>query len=249
MGNSKSQSRDTTEEDRIERERIATEQARIAAEAERLQYEMMRSLFVNERDSSYVQILGNIYSSNKNNQTPENLASYKQAQEVDEIASTITQSNIDEDIYKIINKTSIMLNDVDKQNSTKVYFMSEVIIKAFGHFYEYNKKNNETQYNYLLNTFPKTFKDDEYVENKYKKFISLIALANVSKNITSSSLSPNSEYFIAISKPIINESKKIIDEFLKINYNNIEITPLTDGEKKINPANNDEQEKYKIIVI
>lgn len=236
MGNSHG-SRDTSEEDRIERERVATVAARVAAEAQRVKYAMLRSIFVNERESPYAQNLGDIYAKN---QTPEDLASYNEAIEVDNIASKITSCNTDDDVYEIMQKTSIML-DGYKKNSTKVYFLSEVILKSFGHFYNYNKENSETQYNFLINTFPKTFKDDVYVKNKYKKFISLIALANISKNMTFNSLPPNSDYFLKISDPIIKESKKYIDEFKQIRYKGNTVN-------EINPANDDMQDKYKIIV-
>ena len=291
MGNSNSRARDTTEEDRIERERIATEKAKAQAESKRKFYESERLKYVNEKDSKYVQILGDIYSKNianvrqkEKDMNETNKETFKQnsdketekvkksldeAKQVNDIVSKISQSNNDDDIYKILKQTYKCLKDENIEISTKVYFISEVISKAFGHFYEYNSNNQETQYNYLLNAFPRTF-DDKYiknensVKNKYKKFISLITLAKISKNITSSELYPYHEepaidYFKTLSEPIIKESMSIITEFLDENdTDNTQGKGKSSGEiqgkgqsqeNKIKPANIDEQEKYKIMVI
>lgn len=281
MGNSNRGARDTSEEDRIERERIATEKAKAQAESKRKLYESERLKYVNENDSKYVQILGDIYSKNiANSMNETNKETFQQnsetvtvtekikksldeAKQVNEIVSNISQSNNDDDIYNILKQTSNVLKDENKENSTKVYFISEAISKAFGHFYDYNLNNQETQFNYLLNAFPRTF-DDRYinneksVKNKYKKFISLITLAKISKNITSSELYPYREpevvdYFKTLSEPIIKESMSIITEFIEENdavqSQSKEKAKVQANTNKIKPANNDEQEKYKIIVI
>jgi hypothetical protein len=277
MGNSNRGARDTSEEDRIERERIATEKAKAQAESKRKLYESERLKYVNENDSKYVQILGDIYSKNiANSMNKTNKETFQQksetvtekikksldeAKQVNKIVSNISQSNNDDDIYNILKQTSDVLKDENKENSTKVYFISEAISKAFGHFYEYNLNNQETQFNYLLNAFPRTF-DDNYikneksVKNKYKKFISLITLAKISKNITSSELYPYREaevvdYFKTLSEPIIKESISIITEFMDENYavQSHAKAQVKGKTNNIKPANNDEQEKYKIIVI
>ena len=278
MGNSNRRARDTSEEDRIERERIATEKAKAQAESKRKLYESERLKYVNENDSKYVQILGDMYSKNIANSINEtNKETFQQnyetetrkikksldeAKQVNEIVSNMSQSNNDDDIYNILKQTLNVLKDEKKENSTKVYFISEAISKAFGHFYEYDLNNQETQFNYLLIAFPRTF-DDKYVKNeksvknKYKKFISLMTLAKISKNVTSSELYPYREpqyvdYFKTLSEPIIKESISIITEFMDENdvvqSQAKAKTQVQGNTNKIKPANNDEHEKYKIIV-
>jgi hypothetical protein len=131
--------------------------------------------------------------------------------------------------------TSDFLNG-NGQNSTKVYFLSEILTKALGHFFIYNIKSNETQYNYLMIQFPKTFKDDSTMTNKYMKFCNLMALAEVAKSTTSTSLQPSSNYFKKISYPILSRAKTIISEFTKIKYE------LSEEEKQ------EIQNKYKTVV-
>jgi hypothetical protein len=188
--------------------------------------------FVNPRQTPYVNLLGQAYV---NNRSQVNLTAYKEAGQVDALVSQTNSCNSDSEIGKIINLTSNILSG-NAQNSTKVYFISEVIIKSLDHFYNYNIKNNETQFNYLIVQFPKTFKDDNDAKKKYVKFISLLALAHISKSTTLTSLPPNTNYFIEISKPIISEAQKIINELKKINYE------LSYDE------NNEIQRKYTTIV-
>jgi hypothetical protein len=295
MGNS--HPRDTSEEDRAREreaaEKRATEKAKKQAESRRQFYESERLKYVN--DSQYVQILGDIYSKdianskqlekdmsetnqetfqqNSETETKKIKKSLDEAKEVNKFVSNISQSNTDDEIYKILKQTNDFLKNDNNEISTKVYFISEVISKAFGHFYVYNSKNQETHFNYLLIAFPRTFKDDyllekfkinseKSVKNKYKKFISLITLAKISKNITSSELypyheEPDIDYFKTLSEPIIKESMSIITEFMDENDEvQRQVQGLAKGAKgpqsaqgKIKPANNDEQDKYKIIVI
>jgi hypothetical protein len=202
---------------------------------------------VNDRQTPYVNLLGRAYvnSVNKlgllgvlysnNNETQTNLTAYNEAVQIDSLTSQTNPSNSDDDIAKIIILTSNILSG-NGQNSTKVYFISEVILKALGHFYVYNIKNNETQFNYLNVQFPTTFKDDTDIKKKYYKFISLLSLAHISKSTTSSSLSPGSNYFLTMSAPIIQETKKIIDDLKNIKYD------LSDEEKQ------EIQNKYTTIV-
>ena len=292
MGNSNSGGHtNNSEEDRIERENAATEKAKKQAASKRQFYESERLKNVSKDDSPYVQILGDIYSKdianskqqekdmsetnqetfqqNSETETKKIKKSLDEAKEVNKFVSNISQSNTDDDIYKILKQTNDFLKDENNEISTKVYYISEVISKAFGHFYVYNSNNQETQFNYLLTAFPRTFKDDylldtfkinseKSVKNKYKKFISLITLAKIAKNITSSELypyheEPDIDYFKTLSEPIIKESMSIIREFMD---ENDEVQGQVKGQgqsnikgNNIKPANNDEQDKYKIIVI
>lgn len=216
---------------RAEEEAAAAKAA--AAAARKLHAQMLKSANITEKDSPYVQILLDEYA---NNDTAQNLASFNEAKEVDKIASQTLPCNTDEDIFDIMKQTSHMLNDETKRNSTKVYFISEVINKALGHF---DKKN----YNELLPKVQQTMNDD-----KYKKIIALITLAENSKNITSTALSPNNDKFMAISNNIIKESKIITDNFKPSPKSN---EPTSKSISAIQPANINEQEKhkYEIIVI
>lgn len=208
--------------------RIAEE----AAAAARVRYLALLGQFTDSRQSKYVNVLGKIYV---DNQTGENLAAFNQAKQVDELKNQTSDCKNDADIGKMMLLTSNILNS-NAQNSTKVYFISEILLKAFGPFYGYNKTNNESQQNYLNVNYPKTFKDDESIKKKYFKLISLLSLAQVSKSTTSSSLNPVGNYFKAISSPIIEEAKKIVNEIKNINYS------LSDEEKNVI------QNKYSIIV-
>lgn len=203
-------------------------QAKSAARAMR----NLVSKFVNPRQTPYVNLLGRAYV---NNQNPDNLTSYNEAVQIDTLAKQILPCNSDADIAKIFNLTSNILYG-SGQNSTKVYFISEIISKSFGHFYNYEMTNNETQFNYLSVQFPKTFIDDASIQKKYFKFISLLALSHISKSTTSTSLSPTSIYFKDISKPIITECQNIISKLNTIKYD------LTDEEKAAIES------KYKTIV-
>lgn len=200
------------------------------------------------RGTPYVNLLYNAYVKN---QTYVNEQGYKQAQNIDNTASNTQPCNSDKDIGKIIHFTSQSLNDTSTLNSTKVYFLSEVLNKALGHFSVYDTKNAETQFNYLGEHFPNTFNDDENVKNKYMKFCNLLALVQVAKSTTSSALPPDSILFnggdkvnkdgqtkkvIGISQPIIDEAKELIKEFMKIKY------ALTEEEEK------EIKNKYQIIV-
>lgn len=173
----------------------------------------LKTITIN-RPIPYVNLLGQAYNDNKNNDI---LKAFNEAKQVDELKNQTADCKNDSDIGKIITLTSNMLNS-NAQNSTKVYFLSEIIIKAFGPFYSYDNKNNESQQNFLILNYPKTFKDDELVKNKYIKFISLMSLAQVSKSTTSSSLNPIGSYFITISSSIIEEAKKIINDINAIKY-------------------------------
>jgi hypothetical protein len=227
--------------------RRAAEAARRAAEAARARYLAFVGKFVNDRQTPYVNLLGRAYVNSvnpsglvgvpylNNSETQTNLTAYNEAVQIDSLTSQTNPCNSDDDIAKIILLTSNILSGNGK-NSTKVYFISEVIFKALGHFYVYNIKNNETQFNYLNVQFPTTFKDDNDIKKKYYKFISLLSLAHISKSTTSSSLSPGSNYFLTMSAPIIQETKKIIDDLKNIKYD------LSDEEKQ------EIQNKYTTIV-
>jgi hypothetical protein len=201
--------------------RRAAEQARLAAQAARAKYLAFVGQFVNDRQTPYVNLLGQAYV---NSQTQTNLNAYNEAIQIENLANQTTPCNSDADIAKIFDLTSQILSG-GGQNSTKVYFISEVILKGLGHFYVYNIKNNETQFNYLNLQFPKTFKDDNDVKKKYYKFITLLALSHISKSTTSSSLPPGSNYFLGISAPIIEECRNIIANLNTIKYE------LSDAEK------------------
>jgi hypothetical protein len=188
--------------------------------------------FVNSRQTPYVNLLGTAYV---NNQTSANLIAYNEAIQIDSLASQTKACNSDSDIGKIIILTSDFLNG-NGQNSTKVYFLSEILKKSLGQFFIYNQKSNETQYNYLSQYYPNTFKDDDIVTNKYMKFCNLMALAEVAKTTTSTSLQPVGNYFMKISEPILYQSTKLINEFKKIKYD------LTDKEKE------EIQNRYKRVV-
>jgi len=207
-------------------------QARLAAQFARARYLALLSQFVNSRQTPYVNLLGQAYV---NSQTQTNLIAYQEAAQIDALASQTNPCNSDNDIAKIFDLTLQILSG-GGQNSTKVYFISEIILKGLGHFYVYNIKNNETQFNYLSVQFPKTFKDDNAIKKKYYKFISLLALGHVSKSTTSTSLPPASNYFLQISSPIIKETRTIIDDLKSITYN------LSAEEKA------EIQNKYKTIV-
>lgn len=188
--------------------------------------------FVNSRQTPYVNLLGTAYV---NNQTNANLTAYNEAIQIESLALQTKACNSDSDIGKIIILTSDFLNG-NGQNSTKVYFLSEILIKSLGQFFIYNIQSNETQYNYLYIQYPNTFKDDTTMTNKYMKFCNLMALAEVAKSTTSTSLQPGGNYFKKISEPIIWRAREIIREFTKIKYE------LTEEEKK------EIKDKYKTIV-
>jgi hypothetical protein len=206
--------------------------ARFAAQRARERYLALLSQFNNPRQTSYVNLLGQAYV---NSQTQTNLIAYQEAAQIDALVSQTNPCNSDNDIAKIFDLTSNILSG-GGQNSTKVYFISEIILKGLGHFYVYNIKNNETQLNYLSVQFPKTFKDDSDIKKKYYKFVSLLALGHVSKSTTSTSLPPASNYFINISSPIIEETRTIINDLKNIKYD------LSREEKA------EIQNKYKTIV-
>jgi hypothetical protein len=230
--------------DRIRR---AVEQAKLAAQAARAKYLAFVGQFVNDRQTPYVNLLGQAYVNSvnpsglvgvpylDNNETRTNLKAYQEAIQIEALANQTTPCNSDADIAKIFDLTSRILSG-GGQNSTKVYFISEVILKGLGHFYVYNMKNNETQFNYLNVQFPKTFKDDTAIKKKYYKFITLLALSHISKSTTSTSLPPGSNYFLSISAPIITECQKVITELNSITYD------LSDAEKA------EIQNKYTTIV-
>jgi hypothetical protein len=188
--------------------------------------------FVNSRQTPYVNLLGTAYS---NNQTTANLTAYNESSEIDNLKTQTKECNNDSDIGKIFMLTSDFLNG-NGQNSTKVYFLSEILIKSLGQFFIYNIQSNETQYNYLSIQYPNTFKDDTTMKNKYMKFCNLMALAEVAKSTTSTSLQPGGNYFKKLSEPIISRAREIIKEFTKIKYE------LTEEEKK------EIKDKYKTIV-
>jgi hypothetical protein len=227
--------------------RRAAEQARLAAEAARAKYLAFVGQFVNDRQTPYVNLLGQAYVNSvnpsgqvgvpylDNYETQTNLKAYQEAIQIEALANQTKACSTDADIAKIFDLTSQILSG-GGQNSTKVYFISEVILKGLGHFYVYNIKNNETQFNYLNVQFPKTFKDDNDIKKKYYKFISLLALSHISKSTTSSSLPPSSNYFLSISAPIISECKIVINELNTIKYD------LSTEEKA------EIQNKYKTIV-
>jgi hypothetical protein len=204
-------------------------EARRAAEVAREKYLKFVGQFVNPRQTPYVNLLGQAYVTSvnpsgqvgvpylDNYETQTNLKAYQEAIQIESLANQTNACNSDADIAKIFDLTSQILSG-GGQNSTKVYFISEVILKGLGHFYGYNIKNNETQFNYLCVQFPKTFKDDNDVKKKYYKFISLLALSHISKSTTSTSLPPGSNYFLQISAPIISECQKIINELNSITY-------------------------------
>jgi len=175
--------------------------------------EKLKTVTVN-RPIPYVNLLGQLYNDNRNNNI---LKAYNEAKQVDELKNQTSDCKNDTEISKIITLTSNMLNS-NAENSTKVYFLSEILLKAFGPFYSYDITNNESQQNFLIINYPKTFKDDELVKNKYIKFISLMSLAQVSKSTTSSSLNPVGSYFVTISSPIIEGAKKIIKDISAIQY-------------------------------
>jgi len=225
----------------------AIRRAAAAAQLARARYLAFVGQFINDRQTPYVNLLGQAYVNSvnpsgavgqayvDNYETQTNLKAYNEAIQIESLANQTSACNSDADIAKIFDLTSKILSG-GGQNSTKVYFISEVILKGLGHFYVYNIKNNETQFNYLNVQFPKTFKDDNDIKKKYYKFITLLALSHISKSTTSSSLPPGSNYFIGISAPIIDECKKIIDDLNTIKYD------LSDAEKA------EIQTKYTTIV-
>ena len=170
--------------------------------------------FVNSRQTPYVNLLGTAYT---NNSTQYNSRCWDEASQIDSLLLQTTECNSDSDIGKIITLTSNFLNG-SGTNSTKVYFLSEILTKALRQFFIYNIESNETQYNYLITQFPKTFDDDTTMKNKYMKFCNLMALAEVAKSTTSTSLQPGGNYFKKISEPIIWRAREIIREFTKIKY-------------------------------
>jgi hypothetical protein len=229
------------------RQRKRAEEARRAAEAARAKYKEFMDKFINPRQTPYVNLLGQAYVTSvnpsgkvgvpylDNSETQANLIAYQEAIQVETLANQTNASNSDDDIAKIIMLTSNILSGNGK-NSTKVYFISEVILKAFGHFYGYDIKNNEKQANYLFVQFPITFKDDDDIKKKYSKFFTLLALAHISKSTTSTSLSPGSNAFLYISSPIILEATNIINDLKNIKYG------LSEDEKR------EIQNKYTTIV-
>jgi hypothetical protein len=189
-------------------------------------------VYSNSRQTPYVNLLAQGIADEN---TQIKIIAYNEAIQIDALASKTNPCNSDKDISEILMLTSRILSG-DGQNSTKVYFISEVIFKGLGHFYDYNIKSIESQNNYLIYQFPKTFNDDETVRSKYYKFMSLLALSYISKSTTSTSLRPSSNHFLKISSPIISECKKIINELNTIKYD------LSIEEKE------EIQNKYKIIV-
>jgi len=206
--------RDRNRANQRARAAAAARAARLAAEAARIRYLNLLSQFSNPRQTAYTNILGTLYV---NNQTEENKKAYYEAKAIDDLEKEQTSCNNDQDVKKLIDLTAEMLSS-DKQDSTKVYFLSQIIVKALDHIYKYDIQNNESQFNYISTQFTNTFNDDKNVKKKYFKIISLVSLAYIAKSTTSSSLSPGSDYFKKLAQPIIEESNTIIKELKKIDY-------------------------------
>jgi thiamine pyrophosphate-dependent acetolactate synthase large subunit-like protein len=69
------------------------------------------------------------FQQNSDKETEKVKKSLDEAKQVNEIVSKISQSNNDDDIYKILKQTYKCLKDENIEISTKVYFISEVISK------------------------------------------------------------------------------------------------------------------------
>jgi hypothetical protein len=189
--------------------RKAIEAAKLAQQKARSKFLALISKLLNPRQAPYVYLLGQAYVSKPN---ATNLKAYQEASQIQELAEKTHACKTDADIANIIDSASQILSKGDVENSTKIYYISEVILKGFGNFYGYNIKNNENQFNYLTVQFPKTFKDNDSIQKKYYTFISLLALAHISKSTTSTSLPPDSLEFTSISSPIIDECKTMIEK-------------------------------------
>jgi hypothetical protein len=192
--------RDRERQERARRKREAD--MRAAAEAAEA---ALRNRF--RSDSPFVNLLGQAYLDSR---TGENEKVFNEASEVyNSISSTIICQN-DTDVSEIIKKTADMLNNPSKQNTTKVYFLSETISKAFSII-----KTKEK--NFLIVHYKLTIVDDDTVKDKYKKIQSLLALAEISNiNTTSAEAYPGRDAFNDISTPIITEARNIVNEFMNI---------------------------------
>jgi hypothetical protein len=160
-------------------------------------------------DSPFVNLLGEEYLLNR---TAENERAFNEALEVyRSISSTIICQN-DTDISEIIKKASEMLNDPNKQNSTKVFFISEILNKSLSII-------STKQKNFLLIHFPISMKDDDKVTNKHSLFQNLLGLVEAARFITSDTFAfPGRDEFVFLSQDMITEAKNTINQLMNIKY-------------------------------